>query len=134
MVLLLLGAVLLASVPVLAGVVAGAFLPGAGGLREGTGLGALAHLLWIYPALFLAATVVDGVGKYVRDGGERSAASTVVEFVVLCGALTLMLTVFLQRPEAAAVGAAVALLLYWPFVRHLERNAEEDEIESNAVA
>lgn len=133
MALLFLGAVLLASIPLLAGVVVGALVPGIGGLRPGSGPGQLLHLLWIYPVLFLVATVVDGVGKYFRDGGDRSAAGTATELVVLWFAVTLMLTVFLEHPGGAALASAVAMLLYRPFVRHLERQAEEDEPEDDDV-
>ncbi|OUE24333.1 hypothetical protein [Clavibacter michiganensis] len=132
MLLLFLGAVFVASLPMIAGIFAAALLPQTGGLRDDVGTPHLLHLLWIYPGLFLVGSVVDAVGKHLRGSRPRGPVGTVVELVVLCSLLSLMLGVYFARPEGAVLAAGIALLLYWPFVKGMERRTARRDAEQDS--
>lgn len=126
--LLLLGAVCAAALPLVVGVIAGAYLPEhLGGLRTDGGPWRLLHLLWVYPVLYVVATIVEGVLKHLGLGDSRAPAVIVVEALILWFALTLMFAVFFERFAGAALGAAVGLAVLVPFVRALDRAGDTEE-------
>ncbi|CAQ02043.1 putative integral membrane protein [Clavibacter sepedonicus] len=115
-----------------AGLFAGALLPQAGGLRDEVGTAHLLHLLWIYPLLFLAGTVVDAVGKHVRGSRPAGVIGSGVELVVLWAILSLMLGVYFARAEGAVLAAGIAMLVYWPFVKGMERKTARRDAEQDS--
>lgn len=133
MLLLLVGAVAVAALPLVVGLVAGAYLPdGVGGLRTEGGPARMLHLLWVYPVLWVAALVVDALVKYVTFGRRPGPVALAVEVLVMWVVLTLLYGVFFERVQGAALAAAVALLVLVPFVRLLEKGAEDDEPDDGA--
>lgn len=131
---LLLGAVAVAALPLAVGIVVGALVPEVGQLRTEDGAWRLLHLLWVYPGVFVLATISEGVAKHVAGAPPRGAGA-VVEAVVLWAGLTLMFGVFFHHPASAAIGAGTGLLATWPFTRALERAAERaDEARAGSTA
>ncbi|UNX54799.1 hypothetical protein MF406_00380 [Georgenia sp. TF02-10] len=125
MTLLFLAALCAACLPLLAGLVVAAYVPGTGDLRTETGGSRLLHLLRMYPAVFLFATVLGGVRKYLERAGPRRWVAAGEELAMWLF-VSALFTVFFEQAAGALLGAAIALLLYWPFVRFLERGAEKN--------
>ncbi len=123
---LLLGAIIVAAIPLVVGIIVGEKVPGAGDLRPDGGAWRLLHLLWVYPATFMLAAVSEGVAKHVT-GKAAGGIGAVVEAVFLWVALTFMFGVFFEQMGGAAIGAGVALVVYWPFVHLLQRSADRAE-------
>lgn len=127
MTLLFLGAVCVASLPLLAGVIIGAYMPGTGGIRNDLGLRGMLHFLWIYPAVFVFATVLGGLNRYLElERGKSRRYVSILEAVLMWILVTVLFGVFFEQSLGAAVGAAAALVLYWPFVRWMEASSKDD--------
>lgn len=130
---LLLGAIAVAAIPVVVGFLVATLVPEVGELRDGSGWRIL-HFLWIYPAVFFLAMVNSGVATGLTRRDPHSGLNGVVTSVVLWFGLALMLTVFFKHVSGAAIASAVALLVFWPFVRLLERGAEAAERRNDGGA
>ncbi|MEJ5914010.1 hypothetical protein [Pseudokineococcus sp. 1T1Z-3] len=127
---LLLGAVLAASLPLIAAVLVVDALPGVGELRTDGGLARLVNLVWAYPGLFVAGMVASGVGKGLKGRGRSRVTVLAVETTIMVASLTaIMFVVFFVDLAGALLATAIALVLYWPFVRFLERGVRKDEEE-----
>lgn len=125
---LLLGAILAASLPLFIALLVTNALPGVGELRTGGGPLRLVHLLWVYPAMWIGASIATGVAKGLRLRGKPKVAQVVAEYAITWSATTLiMLVAFFEDLAGAFLSASIALLLYLPFVRFLERGAKKDE-------
>lgn len=127
--LLVVGAIIVAAIPLLAGTMVGAILPEWGELRSSVTPWSALHVIWMYPALHLAATVTGAVREAMSLSLNRRAVEA-VELVAVWLLITAMLLVFFEHATGALTAAAVSLVLFIPFVKFLEKNASEDDSQT----
>lgn len=123
---ILIGAIVGAAVPMIAGVGLVALIPRVGELNHPLPT-ILLHMLWMYPALWLVGTVVDSVAKHLVGGRPLGWFGTLVGDLITWWALSMMFTVVFRDLLGAMLAALVACLLMKPFMAWLERHTPDDE-------
>ena len=116
--LLLVGAIAVASLPLVAGLVVSALIPSVGALRVDSGW-ALLHLLWIYPVIYVVATIVEPLEKVAIISGTPRVVAKTASSAVFLVVLTGLLLVFFDSWIGAAIAAATGGLMLWAFVKIL---------------
>lgn len=135
--LILIGAILIAAVPMLVGVMLTALVPWFGHLSQ-TPLTALLHMLWMYPVLWAYCLIAEPVETfYVAAAKQRAtqhkgllkpgAGITLLSNLSACLVVTLMYSVLFTDTLGALVAALITFLLFKPIVRLLERETTKPQ-------
>ncbi|MBB1484961.1 hypothetical protein H5392_13955 [Tessaracoccus sp. MC1865] len=131
--LLLAGAVLVAALPMLAGIVVTAAVPWFGTLRVPVWT-VLLHVLWMYPVLWLYSLVADPIEKFYvtaathnpgRNPGRLPPGFWIERLADVAAwlVLALMYTVVFTDTVGVLVSSLLTALLYKPTLALLERTA-----------
>lgn len=131
---LLIGAIFVASLPMLAGILVTALVPWFGHLRVPVWT-VLLHMLWMYPTLWLYSLISDPIEKFYVAAAKQRAAEQgpgrfrpglwIERLADLCGWGMLSLIYISVFSDALGVmfASLITALLYKPTVAFLERNS-----------
>lgn len=118
---LLIGAVIVAGMPIIIGIIVVALMPNIGRLAH-SATWVFAHVLWIYPVIWLVTLITDSVVKHLTGGRKLGPVGAVVDGAFVWLVIALLYSLIFTEPLGAAMAALITVLLFRPCLDWLEKH------------